>query len=192
MPTWTDDEGNCHCWRETDIGQHYLGQPGCFFATEKPRRKKEKKMPCKTDVCEKCGNYDCPGFNTGVTCIFPVKSQPNKEEASTEETAPAWMLCEAMTIVEKLLSELATEFAGSHIDFSLKSRCSQQLILWWNRHQTKEDSRVRREAASKLTDRERLALGIDSDGMHLEKSGIKKDVAISRKITETLMKRAKR
>jgi hypothetical protein len=42
--------------------------------------------------------------------------------------------------------------------------CSQQLRDWWSAHKVKEEDRVRAEAAAKLTDRERLALGIDVSG----------------------------
>jgi len=67
----------------------------------------------------------------------------------TEETTPAWMLCEAMTILEKL------EFTKT---------CSSQLLFWWESHKIKEEDRVRVEAASKLSERERLVLGIDAKG----------------------------
>ena len=75
----------------------------------------------------------------------------------TQETAPAWMLCEAMIIIEKLipLAEDAND---------LRDWCSQQLVDWWSVHQKKEDARVRQEAAAKLTARERSALKVDAQG----------------------------
>jgi len=60
------------------------------------------------------------------------------------------MLCEAMTLIESTPK--------------LLSQCSPELQSWWKVHGTKEDERVRREAAAKLSPRERLALGIDTEG----------------------------
>ena len=70
----------------------------------------------------------------------------------TEEQAPAWMLCEAMTIIEN------NELMGEP---------SKDLLAWWKLHSEKEEARVRAEAARKLTSRERLALGINSDGQNV-------------------------
>lgn len=68
-----------------------------------------------------------------------------------EKTAPAWMLCEAMVILEKA---------------KLVSECSEQLQVWWDNHQQQEQDRVRAEAAAKLSERERIALGIDASGQN--------------------------
>jgi hypothetical protein len=65
------------------------------------------------------------------------------------------MLCEAMVILEKYMGKTA-----------LAKECSQQLLEWWQRHQMKEEDRVRAEAAGKLTERERMALGIDERGQN--------------------------
>lgn len=72
-----------------------------------------------------------------------------------QPTAPSWMLCEAMIIIEK---------AG------VKDECSQQLLAWWRAHSLGELDRVRREAAEKLDPRERQALGIDERGKPLRKA----------------------
>jgi hypothetical protein len=65
------------------------------------------------------------------------------------------MLCEAMVILEKYMGPVA-----------MSKECSQQLLDWWRRHQQSEEDRVREEAAAKLTDLERLALGIDERGQN--------------------------
>jgi len=67
------------------------------------------------------------------------------------------MLCEAMTIIEGLCKQIDD-------DVTPKSECSKELLAWWKTHQVKEDERVRLEAASKLSPRERIALGIDASG----------------------------
>lgn len=70
----------------------------------------------------------------------------------TDEQAPAWMLCEAMTIIDNA---------------QLRSECSKELKAWWQTHGTKEEARVRQEAASKLSTRERLVLGINAEGQNV-------------------------
>jgi hypothetical protein len=47
---------------------------------------------------------------------------------------------------------------------SLLQKVSDELRAWWRNHKVNEERRVRGEAAAKLTDRERLALGINFDG----------------------------
>lgn len=76
---------------------------------------------------------------------------PCRDGGPEPETAPAWMLCEAMVIIEK---------AGQGPE------CSEQLWQWWGRHKVAEEDRVRAEAAAKLSERERLALGIDERGQN--------------------------
>jgi hypothetical protein len=67
------------------------------------------------------------------------------------------MLCEAMTIITNLCKRIDD-------DVTLSSECSMQLLAWWKTHQVSEEDRVRQEAASKLSPRERIALGIDASG----------------------------
>lgn len=74
---------------------------------------------------------------------------PCRDGGPEPETAPAWMLCEAMIIIDK---------AGVH------DECSEQLKRWWEAHQEGEAQRVRREAAAKLNARELHALGLDLHG----------------------------
>lgn len=74
---------------------------------------------------------------------------PCRDGGPEPETAAAWMLCEAMIIIEKN---------------GLLEECSDQLIAWWKQHARKEQDRVRREAAAKLSYQERKALGIDENG----------------------------
>ena len=71
-----------------------------------------------------------------------------------QETAPAWMLCEAMVIIERS---------------GVKEECSSQLLAWWRTHSKKEEDRVRKEAAAKLSRRELQALGLNDLGQPLKK-----------------------
>jgi len=74
---------------------------------------------------------------------------PCRDGGPEPEASPAWMLCEAMIIIEKN---------------GLLEECSAQLIAWWKQHSRNERDRVRREAAQKLNFQERKALGIDENG----------------------------
>ena len=76
----------------------------------------------------------------------------NDGQCTEPETTPKHLLCEAMTIIDNC---------------NLKGECSAELLVWWRDHQAEEDSRVRREAAAKLTVRERFAIGIDAEGRSL-------------------------
>lgn len=80
---------------------------------------------------------------------------PCRDGGPEPETVPAWMLCEALVIIEK--AEQLPE-------------CSKQLLDWWHAHQEKEEDKVRAEAASKLSARERLALGIDECGQNVKRT----------------------
>lgn len=118
------------------------------------------------------GGCDCPtGHEAGLGyhregepgCISGPKLRKKREKTMpckddrANETAPAWMLCEAMTIIEGLCSRIDDEV-------HLKTECSEQLLKWWSNHSTKESARVRKEAAAKLTIQERMALGINGKG----------------------------
>lgn len=74
---------------------------------------------------------------------------PCRDGGPEPEASPAWMLCEAMVILEKN---------------GLFDECSDQLKRWWDSHKAVEEGRVRREAAARLDPRQRLALGIDENG----------------------------
>lgn len=76
-------------------------------------------------------------------------------------TVPEWMLCEALVIIEN--NELIGE-------------CSKDLHSWWIKHGTQEAARVKREAAAKLTPRERRVLGLDVDGKPLKNRVTGEDV----------------
>lgn len=91
-------------------------------------------MPCRND------DGDCP-----------------PQATVRQDQAPAWMLCEAMVIITSLCKQIDA-------NVSLESECSMQLLTWWKTHQVSEEDRVRQEAASKLSPRERIALGIDASG----------------------------
>lgn len=82
---------------------------------------------------------------------------PCNDGGPSPEQAPAWMLCEAMIIIDK---------GGLH------DECSEQLKRWWENHQEAEEGRVRREAVAKLSPRERHALGLDDHGNAMKKTRV--------------------
>jgi hypothetical protein len=90
---------------------------------------------------------------------MPCHDGCNSDAAQATQLANDWQLCEAMVIIEK---------------HGMLSECSQDLISWWKQHGTLEDARVKREAATKLDDRERLALGIDREGNPTKKKKLGK------------------
>lgn len=74
---------------------------------------------------------------------------PCRDDGYPNENVPSWMLCEAMVIIDNM---------------NLLNECSAGLHSWWRKHAKEEETRVRREALAKLTPRERVALGLNSDG----------------------------
>ena len=83
-----------------------------------------------------------------------------------EEQVPSWMLIDAMVSIEHLVKLVDDD------DICIENICCKQLCEWWFERQTKENDRFRREAAMKLTEHERKALGIDDKGQNLRMSRV--------------------
>lgn len=96
-------------------------------------------MPCTTPVCSKCNKYECPGFDGGP-CKF--SNEPKQEKLPEDWEA---RFCEAM------------DAAYENIPFK---NYPENLKTLWRTHTEKEQDRIRKDALSKLTKREKEALGL--------------------------------
>jgi len=83
-----------------------------------------------------------------------------------KELVPSWMLVDAMVALEHLVKAL------DDYDVTIETTCCRQLCEWWLERQEKDKDRIRQEAAMKLTESERNALGIDDKGQNLRKSRV--------------------
>jgi hypothetical protein len=111
-------------------------------------------MPCRVDVCARCGGYYCPGsFQTGSGCTGTRKRDGSYEPAPVPTAPPVpkldttGALCDVLTLLESKFPE-----AFKAVD--------RQTIAWWNKHESKEKERIKKEALAKLTPREKRALGL--------------------------------
>jgi hypothetical protein len=98
-------------------------------------------MPCRVDLCAKCGEYDCPGFG-GSQCIFP---NGKKESIRTLDTDGA--LCDVLSMLEEKFPD---------------AMCSldRKTLAWWKQHEKSEESKTKVAALAKLSAKEKRALGL--------------------------------
>ena len=114
-------------------------------------------MPCKVDLfpCTECGaqvyctyNNDCNDHKK--SCSIAKKSTSKQEKEIKFDYQG--MLCEALQLLEDWIPE-------DIFQQELKRR-DPRLLDFMERHELKERTKIRNEALSKLTLREKRALGI--------------------------------
>jgi len=118
-------------------------------------------MPCRVDLfrCSHCGGEhyyanEClsdptkyreglSGYNPKTAAVAGQKAINKKRKAFNVEGA----LCDVLTLLEdkKLLKT-----AG----------IPQDILDWWNGHQSREQEKIKKEALAKLTAKEKRALGL--------------------------------
>jgi hypothetical protein len=114
-------------------------------------------MPCRVDLirCSCCGGehyfaneclMDPSKAGEGLPGYKPVTVEPKvskKKKAFNVEGA----LCDVLTLLEdkKLLGV---------------AEVPQDILDWWNAHQSREQEKIKKEALAKLTKKEKRALGL--------------------------------
>lgn len=99
-------------------------------------------MPCR---------YDDDGSQ-----IIELSNRVNELEGQVDQLEG--MLCEAIQFAEEEHGHDITSFKAALL------RRDPRLLQWYERHEAEETDKVRKEAAQKLTARERRLLGIDANG----------------------------
>lgn len=90
-------------------------------------------MPCRTDVCNRCHDYNCKCGNPS----FEAKFSFDYEGA----------LCDVLTLIEE---------RAPHI----MSDVDPATVKMWKMHESEEKEQIKAIALSKLTPRERRVLGL--------------------------------
>lgn len=90
----------------------------------------------------------------------------NADDHNQTHLVQTWMLHEAMLLIEELIYTINLGLP-TESQTKLHNVCSEQLVKWWQEHQEKENMQIRANAALKLNERERKALGIDSLGQNI-------------------------
>lgn len=101
-------------------------------------------MPCRVEMCPKCDQYDCAGFNPGAQCAYNGK-KPSTTSSKGFDVEGA--LCDVLTLLED-------KHVMAFYDLDVKT------VDWWRDHEDKEAERIKQEALKKLSPRERRALGL--------------------------------
>jgi hypothetical protein len=121
-------------------------------------------MPCRVDLCENCGEYDCGGFSGGTfkylispQRISPPPVAPTKSSAPPASFTPPppatptfdieGALCDVLSLLEDRYSK-----ALSEVD--------PKTLEWWKIHEKLEENTLKKKALAKLTPRERRLLGL--------------------------------
>lgn len=112
----------------------------------KDRFRRGSNMPCRTEICTRCNEYDCPGA-FGDKCIYPDGKTKKTIIPTPIPFDTAGALCDVLSLLEdKWGSVLAT--------------VDKETLRWWRQHEKNEQEKIKKEALSKLTPRERRALGL--------------------------------
>lgn len=102
-------------------------------------------MPCRVDVCVRCGEYECPGLMDSSRCIYPGGKAAKATPKNQFDTAGA--LCDVLCLLEEKFPD-----ALKVVD--------TKTLSWWHAHEQQESDKIKRDALAKLSTRERRILGL--------------------------------